>query len=107
MLGRPFAFLRGKMSTTGLWPREKPRPTDSHAELNVYDALRRQLPGSWTARESLCPFTTFPDLPSADATPQHNRHDPIHGMQNHPRPGEPLAARYNKAYPADCSCGGI
>jgi hypothetical protein len=41
------------MSKTGLWPREKPRPTDSHAELNVYDALRQQLPGTWTAWHSL------------------------------------------------------
>lgn len=41
------------MSITGLWPREKPRPTDSHAEQKVYDVLSRQLPANWTAWHSL------------------------------------------------------
>lgn len=40
-------------SSTGLWPREKPRPTDSHAELKVYEALSRLLPANWTAWHSL------------------------------------------------------
>ena len=41
------------MSNAGLWPRERPRPTDSHAEQKVYDALSRQLPANWTAWHSL------------------------------------------------------
>ena len=46
-------FAGGRMSNTGLWPREKPRPTDSHAELKVYEALSRLLPANWTAWHSL------------------------------------------------------
>lgn len=41
------------MSRTGLWPREKPRPTDSRAEQKVYSALSAQLPDGWTAWHSL------------------------------------------------------
>ena len=41
------------MSNAGLWPRERPRPTDSHAELKVYDVPSRQLPANWTAWHSL------------------------------------------------------
>ena len=41
------------MSKAGLWPREKPRPTESQAELKVDDALRSQLPANWTAWHSL------------------------------------------------------
>jgi len=63
------------MSKPGLWPREKPRPTDSHAELKVYDALRQQLPDSWTAWPALCPASLFPDLSPVHVTPQHNRHE--------------------------------
>ncbi|PNU18655.1 hypothetical protein C2E25_16540 [Geothermobacter hydrogeniphilus] len=37
----------------GLWPRQQPRPTDSHAEQKVYAALRKQLPQNWTAWHSL------------------------------------------------------
>lgn len=36
-------------SKIGLLPKERPRPTDSQAELKVYDALSRQLPKGWTA----------------------------------------------------------
>ena len=41
------------MSKAGLWPREEPRPTDSNAEIRVYDVLSRQLPSNWTAWHSL------------------------------------------------------
>jgi hypothetical protein len=63
------------MNKTGLWPREKPRPTDSHAELNVYEALRHQLPNSWIGWHALRPASLFPDLPPVHVTPQHNRHE--------------------------------
>ena len=72
------------MSKTGLWPREKPRPTDSHAELNVCEALCRQLPDSWIARHALRPASLFPDLPPVHVTSQHNRHAV--------RPGRPARA---------------
>jgi len=38
---------------TGIWPRTQPRTTDSHAEQRVYEALKRQLPSSWSAWHSL------------------------------------------------------
>jgi hypothetical protein len=44
------------MNNTGLWPRERPRPTDSHAELKVYDALSRLLPANWSAWHPLRTF---------------------------------------------------
>jgi hypothetical protein len=69
------------MNKTGLWPREKTRPTDSHAEQKVYDALRQQLPGTWTAWPALRPAALFPDLPPVHVTPQHNRYEV--------RPGRP------------------
>jgi len=49
----PVCRFWGRMSNTGLWPREKPRPTDSHAEQKVYEALSRCLPDNWTAWHSL------------------------------------------------------
>ena len=39
--------------STGIWPRSQPRPTDSHAEQRVHDALKRQLPPGWSAWHSL------------------------------------------------------
>jgi protein-tyrosine-phosphatase len=41
------------MPTTNLHPNEQPRPTSSHAELRVYDALQSGLPSGWTAWHSL------------------------------------------------------
>jgi hypothetical protein len=41
------------MSTSNLHPQEHPRPTSSHAELRVYDALQSGLPTGWTAWHSL------------------------------------------------------
>ncbi len=38
---------------TGLWPRERPRPTGSEAEIKVYEALSRLLPTGWSAWHSL------------------------------------------------------
>lgn len=38
------------MSKAGLWPRKKPRPTDSNAELRLYEAFAGDLPvrdGRW------------------------------------------------------------
>jgi hypothetical protein len=61
------------MSKTGLWPREKPRPTDSHAELKVYDALRQQLPGNWTAWHPLRIRNISPYIPFSHTTSRHNR----------------------------------
>ena len=81
------------MSQTGLWPREKLPPTGSHAELNVSDALHRQLPDNWTAWHCLRIRTIFPDIPSAYDTSQHKRYVPILDMQNPPRPGDFLAGR--------------
>lgn len=41
------------MSKAGLWPREKPRPTDSDAEIKVYQAFASDLPSNWTVWHSL------------------------------------------------------
>ena len=41
------------MPTSNLYPNEQPRPTSSHAELRVYDALQSGLPKGWTAWHSL------------------------------------------------------
>ena len=41
------------MSTQNLHPAEQPRPTSSHAELRVYEALKSGLPPGWTAWHSL------------------------------------------------------
>lgn len=41
------------MLKPGLWPPHKPRTTESHAELAVYDALEKQLPQGWYAWHSL------------------------------------------------------
>src|SRR5688572_2725588 len=41
------------MPELGLYPREAPRPTDSHAESRVYQALRTALPAGWYAWHSL------------------------------------------------------
>jgi hypothetical protein len=41
------------MPTQNLHPNEQPRPTSSHAELRVYDALQAGLPSGWTAWHSL------------------------------------------------------
>jgi hypothetical protein len=41
------------MPTSNLHPHEQPRPTSSHAELRVYDALQSGLPSGWTAWHSL------------------------------------------------------
>ena len=38
---------------TGLWPRERPRPTKSDAEIKVYNALAKDLPSGWSAWHSL------------------------------------------------------
>ena len=37
----------------GLWPRERPRHTESRAEERVYEALKQQLPEGWFAWHSL------------------------------------------------------
>ena len=37
----------------GLYPRERPRNTESHAEIAVYDALKAHLPTGWYAWHSL------------------------------------------------------
>ncbi len=41
------------MPAPGTWPREAPRPTDSHAERAVWQALRAGLPKGWYAWHSL------------------------------------------------------
>src|SRR5262245_57586440 len=41
------------MATPGLHPAAGPRPTDSHAERRVYEALRAGLPAGWYAWHSL------------------------------------------------------
>lgn len=41
----------------GIYPRERPRPTSSTAEVTVYDALRRDLPAGWYCWHSLAVFT--------------------------------------------------
>jgi hypothetical protein len=41
------------MPTPNLHPQEQSRPTSSHAELRVYDALQSGLPSGWTAWHSL------------------------------------------------------
>jgi len=41
------------LPSPGLWPREEPRHTDSHAEIEVYNSLKDQLPVSWYAWHSL------------------------------------------------------
>jgi chloramphenicol 3-O-phosphotransferase len=41
------------MLKPGLWPPNKPRTTESHAEMRVYEALSRQLPSGWYAWHSL------------------------------------------------------
>ncbi|MBI5487052.1 MAG: AAA family ATPase [Deltaproteobacteria bacterium] len=38
---------------SGLWPREKPRPTESRGEVLVWEALRRGLPAGWYAWHSV------------------------------------------------------
>lgn len=37
----------------GLYPREKPRTTESHAEILVYESLKAHLPAGWYAWHSL------------------------------------------------------
>ena len=37
----------------GLYPREKPRPTESQAEILVYESLKAHLPAGWYAWHSL------------------------------------------------------
>jgi hypothetical protein len=46
-------FDNRPMLKPGLWPPNKPRPTESHAEMRVYEALSRQLPSGWYAWHSL------------------------------------------------------
>jgi hypothetical protein len=41
------------MSKAGLWPREKPRPTESNAEIRLYEAFASDLPSNWTVWHSL------------------------------------------------------
>jgi len=41
------------MLKPGLWPPNKPRTTESHAELAVYEALAKQMPKGWYAWHSL------------------------------------------------------
>ena len=41
------------LPSPGLWPREKPRHTDSHAEIEVYNSLKNKLPEGWYAWHSL------------------------------------------------------
>jgi hypothetical protein len=41
------------MPEPGIYPRETPRPTDSHAERRVYEALKAGLPDGWYAWHSL------------------------------------------------------
>src|SRR5215831_13926983 len=41
------------MATPGLHPAAEPRPTGSHAERRVYEALRTALPSDWYAWHSL------------------------------------------------------
>ena len=41
------------MSKAGIWPREKPRPTKSEAELKVYSAFASDMPSNWTVWHSL------------------------------------------------------
>src|SRR5262249_18942785 len=45
--------LPTQMATPGLHPAAEPRPTGSHAERRVYDALRTALPAGWYAWHSL------------------------------------------------------
>ena len=44
---------RLSLPNPGLYPREKPRHTDSHAEIEVYNSLKDQLPVGWYAWHSL------------------------------------------------------
>jgi hypothetical protein len=53
------------MLKPGLWPLHKPRPTESHAEIAVYDALAKQLPQGWYAWHSL--RIRVPGHPDAEA----------------------------------------
>jgi ATP:corrinoid adenosyltransferase len=53
------------MLKPGLWPPNKPRSTESHAELAVYDALSKQLPRGWYAWHSL--RIRVPGHPDAEA----------------------------------------
>ncbi len=41
------------LPNSGLWPREKPRHTESHGEHKVYNALKANLPEGWYAWHSL------------------------------------------------------
>jgi len=53
------------MLKPGLWPPHKPRTTESHAELAVYEALAKQLPQGWYAWHSL--RIRVPGHPDAEA----------------------------------------
>jgi hypothetical protein len=53
------------MLKPGLWPPNKPRTTESHAELAVYEALAKQLPKGWYAWHSL--RIRVPGHPDAEA----------------------------------------
>lgn len=53
------------MLKPGLWPPHKPRTTQSHAELTVYEALAKQLPQGWYAWHSL--RIRVPGHPDAEA----------------------------------------
>ncbi len=44
---------RLSLPSPGLYPREKPRYTESHAEPKVYNALKANLPKDWYAWHSL------------------------------------------------------
>ena len=44
---------RLSLPSPGLWPREKPRHTESYAEPKVYNALKAYLPEGWYAWHSL------------------------------------------------------
>ena len=41
------------LPNSGLWPREKPRHTESHGEHKVYNAIKSKLPKGWYAWHSL------------------------------------------------------
>jgi hypothetical protein len=45
------------MSKAGLWPQEKPRPTNSYTEIRLYEAFSSDLPNNWTVWHSLCVLT--------------------------------------------------
>ncbi len=45
--------VRLSLSRPGLYPREKPRHTESHGEHKVYNALKAKLPKGWHAWHSL------------------------------------------------------